>query len=293
MANRPVAPLVLVLVAMVAGCAAPGLAQPTAPSGSSQSGATEPQPSVMHDTPVGEPVPTAVGSPHPLGGSCASQATADRCQAMAFAAAQQLALPFDDIASIAIVPNPSPEAIDFAHRTFLSIGLADGSRQDVTISCPGVSGAYLPPCMTDPTVPIGFPRGSEGGGGYTDTPENATPFPSLDAQAVADARALTIAQMSVPISATGVETIVVGQAQLANGYLAEGDFAMADPWPSDVLFATGPRLEIRPIDGGPALQNLYEHGWQDGVEHVEATITFDVAWFEPGATLELVDIVVR
>src|SRR5207248_1998048 len=124
-------------------------------------------------------------------------------------------------------------------------------------------------------------------------PENAPPFPSLDPAAVAKARPLLVASLPVPITSTGSRTIVVGTALLANGYLAEGDFGLADPWPSNVLLASGISLEVRPTAGGDPLRNLYEHGWHPGVEEVTATITFDVAWLEPGSTLPIVNIVVR
>lgn len=247
----------------------------------------------MKGYPATDPVPTPVGSPHAMGGSCEASLSGDRCQALAFAAAQQLGVPFDSVTAIDVVPNPSPVQIDFAHRTFLSVVLVDGSRNAIVISCPGIAGGFDPPCMNVPTVPLSFPRGREGGGGYTDTPENATQFPSLDPSAVATARPLIVASLVVPIASTGRRTIVVGSASLANGYLAEGDFGLRDPWPSDVLFNGGISLEVRPTAGGPPLQNLYEHGWHDGVEEVEASITFDVAWFEPGASLDIVEIVVR
>jgi hypothetical protein len=239
----------------------------------------------------GGPVPTSVGSVHAITGTCGQQFAADRCQALAFAAAQQLGLGFEQIAVVDVVPNPSPVEIDFAHRTFLSVGLVNGSRHAIVISCPGVSGAYDPPCMQLPIVPLSYPRGHEGG--YTDTPENATPFPALDAGAVANARALSVPTLTVPITGTGSQAIVVGTALLPNGFLAEGDFALADPWPSNVLLRGGVSLEIRPTAGGAPLQNVFDHGWHPGVEEVTATLTFDVAWFEPGASLEIVNIVVR
>ena len=39
--------------------------------------------------------------------------------------------------------------------------------------------------------------------------------------------------------------------------------------------------------------NVYEHGWVDGVAPVEAVLVFEVDDFEPGATLEVEDVVVR
>jgi hypothetical protein len=236
-------------------------------------------------------VPTPVGPAHELAGTCASQFSADRCQALAFAAATRLGVGFDQVRAIDVVPNPSPVEIDFAQRTFLEVVLASGERRSVVISCPGVAAAYDQQCMPEPVVWLSYPRGGEGG--YTDTPENATPFPALDPAAIASARPLLVPRLLVPITSTGPRTIVVGTALLPNGYLAEGAFGLADPWPSNVLLASGIRLEVRPTAGGEPLRNLYEHGWHPGVEEVTATITFDVAWFEPGATLAIVDIVVR
>lgn len=274
-------------VALVAGCAGPG--NVASPAGSFAA----PGPSVFHDAPATDPVNTPVGSPHTIAGSCMSSFSADRCQALALKAATELSIPFDSIAAIDVVPNPSPEQMDRAHRTFLSILLRDGSRHGVTVSCPGISAAYDASCMPSPAVSLGYPGGVDAHVGYTDFPENATPFPALDPGAVANAKALRIDTLVVPVSATGSQTMVVGRASLANGYLAEAQFALADPWPSDVLFKGGIRLEVRPVAGGEPLTNLYEHGWHAGVEDVEATITFDIAWFLPGATIPIVDLVVR
>jgi hypothetical protein len=283
----------LVAVVVASGCVQAG-AQPTAPRPNTTGDpGAEPPASAIVDEPVTEPHSTAFGSPHPLGGTCSNTMTADRCQAMALHAAQELGVPFDAIASIDVVADPSPDPMDRAHRVFLSIALLDGSTHDVTVSCPGIAGAFDPPCMTDPAVSLGFAGGAEGHSGYTDYPENATPFPSLDPVALGSARALRIASLPIAIAATGPQTLTVGTAGLPNGYLAEAMFGMVDPWPSNVLFNGSIRLEVRPTGGGDPLWNLYEHGWHAGVEEVQATITFDVAWFEPGATIELVDLVVR
>jgi hypothetical protein len=234
-----------------------------------------------------------VGPMHPMAGSCSSVYSDDRCQALAWAAAEQLGLSFGSIAAIDVLPNPSPGEIDFAHRIFLSVSVDKDVAHDVTIACPGIAGAFDPPCMLEPVVPLGYPRGPDGGGGYTDVPDGSTPFPSLNPSAVGRARALSVPDLGIPITGTGRMTVTLGRALLANGYLAEGHFALADPWPSDALFVDGIQLVVRPASGGPPLENLYEHGWHAGVEEVEATLTFDVAWFEPGAALRVVDVVVR
>jgi hypothetical protein len=46
-------------------------------------------------------------------------------------------------------------------------------------------------------------------------------------------------------------------------------------------------------DGGTPIMNIYEHGWRPGTERVQAVLMFDVAYFDPGATLGVKDVVVR
>jgi hypothetical protein len=235
----------------------------------------------------------AIWSPARAGAPCATTFTADRCQALALAAADRLVVGFDAIAAVDVLPNPSPEPMDRANPTFLSVVLLDGSRHDVTINCGGIRGAYFPACMADPAVPLGFSGAAASEFGYADMPVGASPFPALDPGAVAAARSLQIDSLVVPVTAVGPQVIVVGRASLPNGYLAEAQFALADPWPSDVLFTWGISIEVRPVAGGPPLRNQYEHGWHEGVEEVEATLVFDVAWFLPGASIPIIDLVVR
>jgi hypothetical protein len=104
---------------------------------------------------------------------------------------------------------------------------------------------------------------------------------------------MRVARMVIQVVETGQRTIDLGTALLPNGYLTQGSFAMADPWPSSVLFATGPRLVVRPTDGGEPIWNVYETGWHHGTYEVDVALTFDVAWFEPGTSFTVVDLVVR
>jgi hypothetical protein len=69
--------------------------------------------------------------------------------------------------------------------------------------------------------------------------------------------------------------------------------SLADRWPDSVLLRSAIVLEIRPVGGGEAITNIYEHGWQPGVEEVEVSIVFDAAILRPGAHLTLLDVVVR
>lgn len=228
------------------------------------------------------------------GAACSSVSSADRCQALGFEAATELRVSFDAVRSITIVPNPNPNTDgmpDFGHRTFLEVALADGSLHSIVISCPGIDAAFVPQCMPQPKVPLGMPNGKDSGG-YEDTPEDATPFPSIDPATLTARRPLTIAKLVIPITELGRRSIVVGRAALANGRLFEGGFALSDPWPSDVHFAGAITLTVVPLAGGAPLQNIYEHGWHDGVEDVEATLTFDVDWVQPGASITVVNLAV-
>jgi hypothetical protein len=235
---------------------------------------------------------TPVGQGHGLGGNCDRAGfSVDRCQALAFAAARKLGLAFDQIVSVDVVanPDPPPGGFDFANRTFLDIRVADGRELDATIACPGIDAASVPECMPEPAVPVG----SVDRGGYGDTPEGATPLPSLDPEAVANAKALRVPELAIPVERTGPQLIRLGTALLPNGYLTEATISLADPWPSSVLFEDGILMLLRPSTGGEPIRNEYETGWHQGTFEVDVTLTFDVAWFEPGTSFTLVDIVVR
>jgi hypothetical protein len=39
--------------------------------------------------------------------------------------------------------------------------------------------------------------------------------------------------------------------------------------------------------------NIYDHGWIEGTERVEAILEFDVLHHDPGAVLSIADVVVR
>ena len=284
---------------MLAGCArlAAAPAAPAAPAGAGAGAATETgldtaEPSAFKDSPAGSAAYTPLGE-LPLGGApCATTFSAARCDALAIGASEALAVGFDQVRSIQIVPNPSPVQIDFAHRTFLAVTLDDGATHSVVISCPGISGAFDPPCMWDPKVPLGWPGGLDRCC-YTDIPGDATPVPSADPVAISQSRALRVPRLVIPITGLGSQTIVIGRAVLPNGLLRDSTFELTQAWSFDAHFASGVTLAVTPVDGGPALTNVYEHGWHEGVEEVEATLTFDVSWFKPGASITVVNLVVR
>ena len=86
---------------------------------------------------------------------------------------------------------------------------------------------------------------------------------------------------------------MLGEASIPNGLLTTAEFQLVDAWPPDLSIADGRvTLEIRSQDG-KVIWNIYEHGWREGIEGVEAVLVFDVIWFEPGAKLSVQDVVVR
>jgi hypothetical protein len=106
---------------------------------------------------------------------------------------------------------------------------------------------------------------------------------------------LRVARLDIPIDHTGRYGVPIGEARLPNGILTDADLALVESWPAGVsILDGGVGLEIRSLDdGGAPIRNIYEHGWRPGTERVQAVLVFDVAHFDPGATLGVKDVVVR
>ena len=162
----------------------------------------------------------------------------------------------------------------------------------------GVGSDHSLLCTDHPTIAIGSPTF----GGYHDVPcsgeapQNAcaSPVPTADPTAVAAARSLNVARLQIPIDHAGTYTIPVGDATLPNGILSDASFGLADDAPADlVLSDPGVYLAVTSLDGGRPFFNAYDHGWQTGVEHVAASLTFTVESFDPGAVLTVTNLVVR
>jgi hypothetical protein len=169
----------------------------------------------------------------------------------------------------------------------LLVTLADGTMHQVAM-CGGVDMA--PPCVDDPHLTWS----SVTQGGYRDVPEGSSPVPSAAPDALAGGTELRIGRLDIPIDHTGLHEIVLGEAWLPNGLLTTADLSLVDVWPSDLSIVDGRvNLEIRSKSDGQPIRNIYEHGWREGIEGVEARLVFDVFRFEPGAMLSIQDVVVR
>ena len=177
----------------------------------------------------------------------------------------------------------------------------DGRWSDQSVFC-GVGGQYSLLCTGDPAIDLRLPIPS----GYEDTPCSgeagddtaanvcASPVPSADPEARAQAVPLRGGSLVIPIEHAGPYEVVLGEAELPNGILSDATASLADPAPMDLVVSEdGMRLEITSLDGGPPFVSAYEHGWHPGVEHVEARLVFAVESFEPGAVFEVTDVLVR
>jgi hypothetical protein len=223
-----------------------------------------------------------------------------RCLAMMDVAAAEVSRNRGDVTAIAIVPDPTPadgliQNVGGARPILVRVGFADGTTHDARM-CGGL--AIAPACSDDPHLRAS----SIAAAGYTDVPcageapdSCATPHPSLEPAAVADAAPLTIDERTIAIDRVGPFEVVLGEASLPNGILTATSFEFADPWPSDVALADGTGfLEVRSLEPeGKPFDNYYMHGWGPGVERVEAVVRFDVLWFRPGAVLGIRNVVVR
>jgi hypothetical protein len=237
-------------------------------------------------------LPAPAAGPQP----CGQVYPPSRCQLMADAAAAQLHATHDDVVSLEIIPEPTPEVRNGvtilqtrggAAPIRLRVTLADGRTRQVAM-CGGIPSG--PACFDDPHLETySITRG-----GYHDVPEGSSPVPSAAPDALAEASALRIDTVDIPIDHTGPYEVILGEARLPNGLLEEAEFALVDDWPPGVtIIEGGVTIEVRSLGDGETIWNIYEHGWREGTERVEAVLVFDVFRFEPGAKLSIRDVVVR
>lgn len=228
---------------------------------------------------------------------CGQRFNAVRCLAMTDKAAFQLQKTREDIVSIDVVPDPTPEVRDgvtiLQTRSGgppinLIVTLADGTITQTTLMCVGVN--TEPACVDNPHLTAN----SVTQGGYHDVPEGSSPVPSAAPDALEMAAGLHLGRVDIPIDHTGKYEVVLGEAWLPNGLLTTAEFDLVDAWPSDVtIIDGGVSLEVRSMTSAQPITNIYEHGWREGIEGVEAVLVFDVFHFEPGAKLSIQDVVVN
>lgn len=282
---------IVLLVALAASLLATGCSQtprsPAAPTTVSPAAST-----------TASPAGPTTASPT-VGTACRDVFNAVRCQVMTVYVATQLGTTREQVASLVVIPQPTPETINGVTILQTTSGgppvdvevtLRDASVYRMTLNCSGISGVE---CQNNPRLEAW----SVMHGGYYDGTEAQLLGgpPSIAPDALADAMPLRIGQLDIPVDHTGLNEIPIGEARLPNGILTAVDFALVEDWPTGVsILYGGVRLEIRSVDdGGTPITNIYAHGWRPGTERVQAVLVFDVAAFDPGATLAVKDIVVR
>jgi hypothetical protein len=225
------------------------------------------------------PITTESRQPKP----CAVVYSVARCDAMTDIVAADIDKNRDDVTAVAIVPDAPPGGVHLSAGWHIRVRIAlrDGSIHDKEI-CGGV--LHEAACLDDPRLQI-----RSAIDGYRDVPEGASPIPALGTSAKEAASPIRVASVSIPIDREGPQEVDIGEGSLPNGVWTIGTFDVAEPWPDDVAFRDASVvLEVRSLErGGKPFENMYVHGWRDGVERVRAVIRFDVLWFRPGATLEL------
>jgi hypothetical protein len=235
--------------------------------------------------------------PYPAG--CSDYGlSARRCDAIVAWAEEQLPAAHRPVTAIELAPDPEPEAVRLggSFTALVRFRMEDGSALDFPLYC-GIGGQWSLLCTDTPEIRISSPTM----GGYTDVPcageapnGCATPLPTLQPAAVAASRPLEIAARDIPIDHIGRYEVPLGRAVLPNGVLTEASFGLRDLKTQALAVRDAVWLDVRPIDpDAPPFDNYYVRGWHKGTETVGVVVMFDVVSFEPGATLELRDIVVR
>lgn len=232
---------------------------------------------------------------------CSAVYSADRCDAILSLAAEQLGVADADVSAIEIAPEPTLEPrtdgvlqIRSGGPFIVVLAHIGGDVRQVSI-CGGVS--MEPACRAEQAWTIGVVLGN----GYQDVPcpgeppdGCASPLPSLSPAAIAASSPLRVDRRVIHVSQVGHYEVSLGEATVPNGVLTVEKAELADPWPDGVSIGTdGIRLEVRSLVPGRApFSDEYEHGWWPGTERVEVFLVFDARRVRPGATIEVVNVVV-
>ena len=245
--------------------------------------------------PIGARPPAPEGADRP----CEAVFSAARCQAMLTAAAEGLGVSDEEVTAIEIAPDPTPRTdgvleVHSGGRPIVVLAHVGGAIREVPM-CMGIPSG--PACMDEPAWEITTVIGA----GYADVPcageppdGCATPVPGRERAAIMASNELRIDHRVIPVPDVGRHEVRLGTATLANGVLIEARGTLVNPWPAGVrLSSEGIRLVVRSlVPGRPAFMNIYEHGWYPGTEAVEVLLVYEARHVEPGATIEIRDVVV-
>ena len=289
---------------VVGGAVAPPAASAT-PLASEPSRAPQPSGTTV-SSPASSPTlpPPDVALPYPDG--CAAYGlSVRRCAYIVDVARQDAGYAPDEPLTVDLLGDPDCHVADplacggfrtiaFIVRVRLTSQV--GTSVDQSMFCGVGPELYSLLCSEHPQIAITSPTTN----GYRDVPcssENgpcASPIPAPDPDALKASSSLQVPSLDIPIDHAGAYSIDLGQAVLPNGLLTEASFQLADDAPTNLLVTPdGMKLAIASLDGGPPFENAYVRGWHEGTERVSVTLTFTVDSFDPGAVLQVLDLVVR
>ena len=302
-------PAIAIAVLVVLGCSGapgPSVLHPGSvwPPGDSGAPTTGPAPFEFAAPTTDSPAPvTESRLPHAQ--DCAAfDLSARRCQAIVDTLAAGLKVKPTDATSIELLGDPGcgggPGDLCIRSTSFVvrvRFHMPDGSAPEDSVFC-GVGGQYSILCTESPEVRVAADLMHNG---YVDLPcagkppkGCASPVPTIDPAAATDARPLLVEAVDIPLHRVGEYSVDLGNATLANGILSDASFTLADVHPTTwSTTGDGVRLVIESVDGGLPFWNIYEHGWRPGVEHVVVKAVFEITETEPGAVMQIRDVVVR
>jgi hypothetical protein len=259
--------------------------------------------------------------PHPFPDGCAAfDLSPRRCTLIVDELARQGGISVSDATSIDLLGDPGcldnngvfrPCVRTTSFVVRVRFHLAGGETREVSQFCT-VGGQYSILCTETPEIELILPDQY----GYHDVPCNGepvrtaspaeqaanqtipptcpTPFPSPDPATASAEQPLLVPTLDIPIDRVGKYEIVLGKGALANGILDVTTMKAADPRPSNFFLRGGVWLELTSLKpGGLPFDNYFLHGRVDGTEPFSAQLKFEVMAFDPGAVLQIRDVVIR
>jgi hypothetical protein len=223
---------------------------------------------------------------------------ARRCTAIVARAREQAspALREEDVTAATLTrPTVDTTSLGFFPVADVRFDLVGGGSVNVVVRC-GIPGPSDRACNeaarihffggVDHDVPCGATPGEE-------NHPCATLPPSPRPASVAGARPLAVAALDIALDHLGHYEIAVGAGGLPDGVLSERSAGLAVEAPTNLWIDDGVVIDVRPDDPHrPPIGSIYRDPF-DGVEAVHVFLVFDVVEFQPGAVLEVRNLVVR
>jgi len=257
--------------------------------------------------------------PHPYPAGCAVfDLSARRCTLIVEELARRDGISVSDAASIDLLGDPGcgedhrpcVRTTSFVVRA--RFNLARAASLEGSVFCGTPSDRYTIMCTERPEIELVLPVQNGYGGapcnedlaGTTVPPEeivNQTPqatcqapFPSPDPSTAAAEQPLLVGSIDIPIDHVGAYSVQLGRGTLANGLLEETSMSGSDANPLS-FFLRGPVwLDLTSLKpGGRPFDDYFMHGRVEGTEPFSARLTFEVMAFDPGAVLQIRDVVIR